>query len=278
MVAPKLTENIVFDLINSVIEFPVDFDLAYKWLEFTRKDNAKRSLIESGFVEGIDFCYSLPNEGIETIGMKIPKSINKKAGETRKIWLTTECFKTWAMMAATQKGKEVRKYFLECERKLKQIAAAPAKTDWVLADLMEHDMLASAVAALSQLFLSLAKEQGQQKNFSGNINYADMAHILCVAAHTIQTPPPDYDEEALSFPPEVEFDNQRWCLMLRDAFAVLSPTQAAKWLAEVAEKNPDAGYFRSFPPSIAIPGYQRGDDRILGNTLYTPTSINFSRF
>ncbi len=107
MITPKLTENIVFNLINSGDEFPVDFDLAYKLLEFTRKDNAKRSLIECGFVDGTDFCYSLPNEGIETSESKISKSVNKKAGETEKIWLTIDCFKTWEMMAATEKGKEI---------------------------------------------------------------------------------------------------------------------------------------------------------------------------
>ncbi len=88
-------------------EFPIDFDLAWKWLELNRKDNAKQSLIDCGFVEGVDFRYSLANQGIETSESKISKSVNKKAGETEKIWLTIDCFKTWEMMAATEKGKEI---------------------------------------------------------------------------------------------------------------------------------------------------------------------------
>ena len=36
------------------------------------------------------------------------------------ICVTVDCFKTWAMMANTPQGKQVRLYFLECERQLKQ--------------------------------------------------------------------------------------------------------------------------------------------------------------
>lgn len=37
-----------------------------------------------------------------------------------KIELTVECFKSLGMMAGTEKGKAIRKYFLECERIAKQ--------------------------------------------------------------------------------------------------------------------------------------------------------------
>jgi phage anti-repressor protein len=261
MITPKLTENIVFDLVNSVDEFPVDFDLAYKWLEFTRKDNAKRSLIECGFIEGVDFCNLLPNEEVEISKPKTASDITKKAGVKQDIRLTNECFKTWGMMVATQKGKEVREYFLQCERKMKQLAANPVRTDWVLADLMENDVLASAVAALSQLFLSMGKEQKQDN--PSDINYKEIGEALWVAAMTIQSPSPEILDEEAPWTPEVEFDTQRWCSMLRDALVMLSPTEAAKWLADVAKNNPGAGYFRSFPASVAIPGYQRGNGKAL---------------
>lgn len=116
-------------LLNSADDFPVDFKLACEWLQFTRKDNAKRAFLACGFTEGSDFCYSLINEGIEKIGAKTVKSINKKAGEQQQIWLTVDCFKTWGMMAGTDKGKEVRKYFLECERKLKAVVAERVALD-----------------------------------------------------------------------------------------------------------------------------------------------------
>jgi phage anti-repressor protein len=265
MITPKLTENIVFDLVNSDDEFPVDFDLAYKWLEFLRKDNAKRSLIECGFKEGRDFRVSLSNEGNLTTDTKVSVRGRKEGRKSEKIWLTTECFKSWGMMAATQKGKEVREYFLGCERKMKQLAANPVRTDWTIADLMENDVLASAVAALSTIFHRLGKEKQEGK--PNDINYTTIGDALWVAAMEIQTPTPNYDEEAKVFPPEVEFDLLRWCSLHRDALVMLSPIDAAKFMTEVAEENPGSGYFHSFPTSMAIPGYQRGDAEVLALTM-----------
>ena len=41
-------------------------------------------------------------------------------------YLTNNCFKELCMMAGTKKGKEVRRYYLDCEKQLKVIASAPA--------------------------------------------------------------------------------------------------------------------------------------------------------
>lgn len=259
MITPKLTENIVFDLVNSVDEFPVDFDLAYKWLEFSRKDNAKRSLIECGFIEGVDFCNLLPNEEVEISESKIVSGVTKKAGVKQDIRLTNECFKTWGMMAATQKGKEVRKYFLQCERKMKQFAANPVRTDWVIADLMENDVLASAMMGVAQIFLSLSKE----KDCSAAAMYEELAHFVSIAAHTVQNPSPENLDEEAEWTPAVERDTQRWCLMVRDAMVAIDPRQALKELIELIEKDPGSMFLRNFPISVAIPGYQRGDDEAL---------------
>jgi phage anti-repressor protein len=266
MITPKLTENIVFDLVNSVDEFPIDFDLAWKWLGFSRKDSAKRSLSRCGFIPGIDYYVVSPPDGgdlnstyqenIENIDISLDKS-----DSSQQIVLNVECFKSWGMMAATQNGKEVRKYFLQCERKMKQLAANPVRTDWTIADLMENDVLASAVAALSTIFHRLGKEKQEGK--PNDINYTSIGDALWVAAMEIQTPSPNYDEEAKVFPPEVEFDLLRWCSQYRDALVMLSPIDAAKFMTEVAEKNPGSGYFHSFPTSMVIPGYQRGDDEAL---------------
>lgn len=54
----------------------------------------------------------------------------EKAAKVRleSIYLTVDCFKTWAMMANTAQGKVVRRYFLNCEKQLKALAAVkPAK-------------------------------------------------------------------------------------------------------------------------------------------------------
>jgi hypothetical protein len=72
IITPELTEDIVFDLVISENEFPVDFDLAWRWLEFSRKQNAKESLINCGFIENIDFRVFHRFE------------VEKKVGEVRK--------------------------------------------------------------------------------------------------------------------------------------------------------------------------------------------------
>lgn len=103
-----LSESLVFEVVGSEEEFPISFDDAWKWLDFSRKDNAKRAFENAGFLDGIDFQVFLNIEE------------NPKGGRpSEAISLTVDCFKSFAMMAGTEKGKEVRKYFLECERRLK---------------------------------------------------------------------------------------------------------------------------------------------------------------
>jgi phage anti-repressor protein len=103
-----LTPEVVFSLIQSGKEFPVDFDKAWRWIGYSRKDNAKVAFENAGFLAGIEFEVFLIHQE------------NPKGGRRpEKIRLTVDCFKSWAMMAGTPKGKEVRQYFLRCERELK---------------------------------------------------------------------------------------------------------------------------------------------------------------
>jgi phage anti-repressor protein len=104
-----LDHDIIFSLIESSQEFPIDFDYAWQWIEYSRKDSAKSSLLNAGFIEGTDFRISQNNQE------------NSKVGRpSEKIMLTVECFKSFCMMAGTLKGREVRKYFLDCEQELKR--------------------------------------------------------------------------------------------------------------------------------------------------------------
>ena len=105
-------------LFNSNEQFPVNFDLAWMWLEYSKRSNAKRTFLTLGFIEGIDFNL-LINEEVRLEGTR---SINRNI-ET--ISLSCECFKMWGMMAGTPKGKEIRLYFLECERIAKEATRKP---------------------------------------------------------------------------------------------------------------------------------------------------------
>lgn len=98
--------TIAQSLVDSQEQFPVDFEEAWTWLGFKTKGNAKRSLLNSSFVEGQE--YLIIRDKATTIGISALPDEN--------ILLTVDCFKMWGMAAGTAKGKEIRKYFLECEK------------------------------------------------------------------------------------------------------------------------------------------------------------------
>jgi phage anti-repressor protein len=100
---PEFSISIADSLYNSTEEFPVDLDHAWIWLGYKEKRNALQTL-KSNFEESLDFlcnCAKTPNTG---------------GRPSDKYYLTVECFKSLGMMAGTTKGKEIRKYFLECEK------------------------------------------------------------------------------------------------------------------------------------------------------------------
>ncbi len=91
-------------LINSADRFPVDFDDAWQWLEYSEKAKAKRAILRD-FIADIDFAINGE-----------PTTMGIQAHPEEKIWLTISCFKELAMLRRNEKGKMVRKYFLECEQ------------------------------------------------------------------------------------------------------------------------------------------------------------------
>jgi phage anti-repressor protein len=119
-----MTKNLDYSsaisILNSEDPFPVDFDDAWKWLGYSRKNDAKQNLL-SNFEQGLDYL----NKGTK-------KSSGGRPSE--HIALSVDCFKSLGMMAGTDKGKEVRRYFLQCEQVVKrqipqleaQLTAKPA--------------------------------------------------------------------------------------------------------------------------------------------------------
>ena len=127
MSAAEISQNYVFGLLQSEEQFPVDFDVAWAWLGYTRKSNAKDKLVKS-FVEGQDFCRKW--------------SKSPDGGRSKQlIMLTINCFKQLAMMAGTDKGKSVRNYFLDCEEKLKQIGGQVKLTVQQARELANPDLV-----------------------------------------------------------------------------------------------------------------------------------------
>jgi len=42
-------------LVTAKEDYPVDFDSAWQWLEYSRKDNAKTAFLKMDFVESVDY-------------------------------------------------------------------------------------------------------------------------------------------------------------------------------------------------------------------------------
>lgn len=98
-------------LLNSADQFPVDFDNAWQWVGYSTKQKAKNKLIRN-FEQEIDYV---------SFNQTVEREIGASVREV--IMLTIDCFKSFCMMAGTQKGKEVRRYYLQIEKEAKQQAA-----------------------------------------------------------------------------------------------------------------------------------------------------------
>jgi phage anti-repressor protein len=113
-----MNELISFDrleiIAQSIDQYPVDFDEAWQWVGYSRKDNAL-VVLKDNFMEGEEFSL---------IFRKTPKG-SKGGRPTEQYCLTADCFKAFCMMAGTQKGKEVRRYYLDLEKKYRNVSLFP---------------------------------------------------------------------------------------------------------------------------------------------------------
>lgn len=105
----KFTFETAEELYYSTEKYPVDFEIAWKVLGYSRKDSAKRKLT-SYFTQDTDYRLhsnvdSAPDGGLT---------------HREDIYLTVECFKEMGMLAKSEEGKQIRKYFLQCEAIAKQ--------------------------------------------------------------------------------------------------------------------------------------------------------------
>lgn len=108
----NFTMDLASQLYNSNEEFPILFDDAWQWLEYSRKDTAKDSFLRQDFIEGVDYI----------VFRRVPENPNG-GRPTEDIRMTVNCFKEWGMLTGSPKGKEIRRYFIECERVAKELSA-----------------------------------------------------------------------------------------------------------------------------------------------------------
>ena len=112
----SFSQDVALSLYNSADSHPIDLDDAWRWLGYSTKQKAKNKLT-SNFE--LDLDYKAFNQTVECADGK---------GSSRRevITLTIDCFKSLGMTAGTPQGKEIRKYFLECEKIAKAKPSQPA--------------------------------------------------------------------------------------------------------------------------------------------------------
>ena len=95
-------------------DFVIDFDNVWKWMGFTRKDNAKR-LLEKFFTIEIDYHISYEKRKIDE-KIEVPLGAGGMNKET--IMLTVNTFNKFCLKAGTKKADEVHDFHLKLEELL----------------------------------------------------------------------------------------------------------------------------------------------------------------
>ena len=96
-------------------DFVIDFDDLWKWLGFSRKDNAK-TVLNKTFVEEVD--YKVEKTAPATSGAVL-ESVN--GGQNKeKIMLNVNAFKKFCLKSGTKKADEVHDYYLKLEELLQE--------------------------------------------------------------------------------------------------------------------------------------------------------------
>jgi len=101
-------------------EFPVNARDLHEFLQVSSKfaDWISQRIFDYEFTQGVDYeCFSNASE---------------KGGRPRKEYaFTLSMGKEMAMLEANERGKQARRYFIECEKGLKKLAALPDFTNAV---------------------------------------------------------------------------------------------------------------------------------------------------
>ena len=105
---------------DNTVSHPIDFDDVWKWVDYSRKDHAVRALLAE-LDTPLDYVLvapaNLPRKG---------ESPDLKGSGPHKYFLTVDGFKAFCLAAGTNKGKQVRRYFIELEKRYKDLAAEAA--------------------------------------------------------------------------------------------------------------------------------------------------------
>ncbi|YAG10037.1 hypothetical protein NSTC731_06425 [Nostoc sp. DSM 114167] len=168
-------KSLALSLYQSDEQFPVNLDDAWQWLGYGKKRTAKDTL-KSNFIEGEDFS----RRGIKSSGGR-PSEV---------LLLSIECFKMLGMLAGTEQGKAIRKYFIECERIAKANSIKPQQ-----AYLIVSSKLAEWRA--SESLLTQEMEKLEDELFSKKRELQDVRQNQLMEAKAFNDTHPGVLEQAL---------------------------------------------------------------------------------
>ena len=100
---------------DSYEDFVIDFDNIWKWVGFSRKDNAKKILTKN-FINDID--YQIKKLFPEAAGASREPQHGGQNKET--IMLTINTFKKFCLKAGTKKADEIHDYYIKLEKLLQE--------------------------------------------------------------------------------------------------------------------------------------------------------------
>jgi len=111
----------ITEYIKSQDAFPVDFEAFWQWCGYSSKQKAEQ-MLHKNFAESTDFNFNLK--------VKVQQEGKRSVKRNIKTYrLSIDCAKSFAMLAQTEKGREVRLYFLECEKQLQALTSKKGKLE-----------------------------------------------------------------------------------------------------------------------------------------------------
>lgn len=104
----------------------------WEWMDYARKDNAVRSL--NSLIEGEDY----QSAEVRTVAGGSPR---------HSIRFSRVGFKRWGMLARTERGRQIRDYYIECEKRLQLGMSQPTAMNGVMDEIrVAHAELAAIVS------------------------------------------------------------------------------------------------------------------------------------
>jgi len=150
-------------------DFVIDFDNVWKWLGFSRKDNAKR-LLEKFFTKDIDYQVSKAAPSIGGAAFEESKSPSRNLGgagiNKEQIMLTINTFKKFCLKSETKKADEVHDYYIKLEELLQETVDE------------ENNELRLQLSNIENKFMDLSEKHFKLEENHKRILYKKKRHTL----------------------------------------------------------------------------------------------------